>query len=92
MNKEWKTLRLAKEVEEINDFESRLYLDKVPLTDHYEWTVWVERVKPNNNYSKNFGWFHSEKEANDCFNDILKNNRGKVEVLNFSDPHAVVLK
>ena len=74
MTKDWLNLRKAINEDKPNDFLAELYLDQVPLTDHYEWTVWLQRLRPNNNYTKNFGWFHSYKEADECFGDVMKQN------------------
>jgi hypothetical protein len=67
----WKTLRLAIREDKQNDFFGELRLDKVPLTDHIEWTVWMQRIRPNKNYTKNYGWFHTEEEAQEVFNLII---------------------
>jgi hypothetical protein len=72
MRKDWKTIRQA--IADDGYHTSELYLDRVPMTDHIEWTVHLQRTKPNTNYNKNFGWFHSEEEAGECFEDVLKNN------------------
>ena len=75
--KEWKTIRYASCDDGYNAAE--LMLDKVPLTDHYEWTVHMGRLKPNTNYSKNYGWFHSEKEAKEIFEEVLSQNTDFIE-------------
>lgn len=92
MKSNWKTLRLAQRKDE-DGFEAALYLDRVPLTDHIEYTVWMERLKlfgeERNDYSKNFGWFHEKEDADYWFDRVAKDNNYK-EVLNYQDPHEVI--
>ena len=68
----WETLQRA--VADDGYHASELKLDRVPLTDHIEFTVHLQRTKPNTNYNKNYGWFYTEEEALDTFNDVLAKN------------------
>lgn len=77
---ERETLRKAIEADKANDFEAQLLLQKVPLTDFYEYNVFIERLKPNSNYSKSFIWTKDLDEANEVFDDVIKKNTELHEV------------